>query len=245
VTEKSGMSFCPDGKRDFNERRYAENVIDPAEPRIREIVRMARGFRRVLDAGCCGGEIGGGLAAAGSAVFGIDFSRKALARATGVGIKVAQADIEAGLPFAPESFDCVVAAEIIEHLDDTDSFLKELKRILAPGGLLVISTPNLAWWLNRLRLACGRVPWSYPGASRTVRKSIAVDLNHLRINVRSEWLALFRAHSLEPTAQAGYRLDLPRPPGLWPRLRDGLDALLSHFSDMAFGLVFALRRASI
>ncbi|MCX6348030.1 MAG: hypothetical protein NTV79_00800 [Candidatus Aureabacteria bacterium] len=87
------------------------------------------------------------------------------------------------------------------------------------------------------------MPWSYPAVSPTVRDSIAVDLNHLRVNVAAEWLALFGARGFVCEARASYRLALPRPPGVWPALREALDAGLARFfPSLAFGLIFALRK---
>lgn len=50
------------------------------------------------------------------------------------------ADVYA-LPFASESIDCIVAAEVIEHVPDPKSFIKQLLSILKPGGTLIITTP--------------------------------------------------------------------------------------------------------
>jgi SAM-dependent methyltransferase len=135
-----------------------------------------------------------------------------------------------------------VAAEIIEHLDDTDAFLEELDRILAPGGLAIVTTPNLAFWLNRVRLFFGKVPWSYPGVSRRHKESATIDLNHLRVGTAREWISLFRTHGLELVARSSYRLQLPQPGGITPRVRDLIDALLSRFPELAFGMIFGLRK---
>jgi hypothetical protein len=87
------------------------------------------------------------------------------------------------------------------------------------------------------------VPWSYPAVSPTTRECIAVDLNHLRVSVAGEWRALFRAQGFNCLSRSSYRFSLlPRPPGLWPVLREGLDALLSRRPSLAFGLIFALRK---
>lgn len=47
------------------------------------------------------------------------------------------------LPFADESFDAVVSFETIEHVNEVDHFLEEMKRVLKPGGLFICSTPNI------------------------------------------------------------------------------------------------------
>ena len=71
------------------------------------------------------------------------------------------------LPFEDGTFDAVFAGEIIEHLVDTGAFVAELRRVLAPGGIAVITTPNLAS-NNRARLLLGRYPrwaeWELPTA---------------------------------------------------------------------------------
>jgi SAM-dependent methyltransferase len=64
----------------------------------------------------------------------------------------------ARLPFADGSADVVLAGEIIEHIVDTETFLLEIRRVLAAGGALVLSTPNILWLKNRLRLLVGRYP---------------------------------------------------------------------------------------
>lgn len=58
----------------------------------------------------------------------------------------------------PDHFDLVIAHEIIEHLYDTEAFLREIYRCLKPGGYLILSTPNLAALPNRFRLFFGFYP---------------------------------------------------------------------------------------
>jgi SAM-dependent methyltransferase len=62
-------------------------------------------------------------------------------------VRFAQADCLA-LPFSPGCFDLVVAFEIIEHLDDPQAFLAELRRVLDPGGTLILSTPNRLYYTD-------------------------------------------------------------------------------------------------
>src|SRR5438874_1182331 len=60
-------------------------------------------------------------------------------------------------PLADESFDVVVMTEVLEHLRDYPArSLAEARRILRPGGILVLTTPNAAYLRNRLRLVLGR-----------------------------------------------------------------------------------------
>ncbi len=67
------------------------------------------------------------------------------------GIEYVQRDIAQGLPWGDGQFDAVFAGEIIEHLLDTVAFLRECHRVLRPGAVLVLTTPNLAYWRNLLQ----------------------------------------------------------------------------------------------
>lgn len=66
-------------------------------------------------------------------------------------------------PFAASldgPFDVVVSSEIIEHLPDPRRFLAEASRLLRPGGLLLLTTPNVSNWIGRLRfLVFGELRW--------------------------------------------------------------------------------------
>ena len=70
------------------------------------------------------------------------------------------------LPWPENTFDCVVCCEVIEHIVDTDRLLSELKRVLKPGGVLVLSTPNLASALNRVFVLLGWQPLSTEVSTR-------------------------------------------------------------------------------
>jgi ubiquinone/menaquinone biosynthesis C-methylase UbiE len=70
---------------------------------------------------------------------------------------------EASLPFANQQFDCVVAIDVLEHLDEDQSFLQEIKRVLRPGGQAIVTVPNgdpelLA---NRIKWQVGMTPEVY------------------------------------------------------------------------------------
>jgi SAM-dependent methyltransferase len=92
-------------------------------------------------------------------IIGLDWSCAALDRARQRGVPVVRAAIDGfGLPLARGSVDVVIMSELIEHLVDTDAALAEAGRVLVPGGRLLLSTPNLAAWYNRVLLAFGVQP---------------------------------------------------------------------------------------
>jgi methionine biosynthesis protein MetW len=120
------------------DREYRRDVLSLFEPNSEATL---------LDVGCGDGQFTLKVAAriGTSKVFGIDVVKENVEQAKARGIACYQADLdEARFPFEDESFDAVCANQIIEHLSKTDAFVKEVYRVLRPGGYAVISTPNLA-----------------------------------------------------------------------------------------------------
>lgn len=62
-------------------------------------------------------------------------------------------------PLSDHSFDVISGLEIIEHIIDTDRYLDEVKRILKPNGVLLLTTPNINMLRNRLRVPLGKYPY--------------------------------------------------------------------------------------
>jgi SAM-dependent methyltransferase len=117
--------------------------------------------RRVLDLGCRSGAFTRNFLE-GNEVVGLDVDRAALAKAAELGIETVVGDVEDPLPFADESFDAVVAGELLEHLQFPDALVAEAKRMLRPGGILVGSVPNAFRVQSRLRFLRGRAPEDDP-----------------------------------------------------------------------------------
>jgi len=67
-----------------------------------------------------------------------------------------QTNIENGLPFKNEIFDALFAGEIIEHLFDTDNFVRECYRVLRHNGFIVLTTPNLCSLKNLFLMLLGK-----------------------------------------------------------------------------------------
>jgi methionine biosynthesis protein MetW len=91
-------------------------------------------------------------------VVGVELVEEHAAAAGERGIEMHWGDLEDGLPFESETFDVVHANQVIEHVRRTDRLLDEVRRVLAPGGLVCISTNNLASWHNVASLALGWQP---------------------------------------------------------------------------------------
>jgi SAM-dependent methyltransferase len=117
--------------------------------------------RRVLDLGCRDGALTRAYTD-GNEVVGVDADREALAEAAKLGIETQWADLDEPLAFKDETFDVVVAGELMEHLRDPARFASEARRVLRPGGTFVASVPNAFRLKNRLRFLMGRKPENDP-----------------------------------------------------------------------------------
>jgi cyclopropane fatty-acyl-phospholipid synthase-like methyltransferase len=103
----------------------------------------------LLDAPCgSSAALSLALRAKGLTVTGADCDTDAAAV---LGQGFAQVDLNKPMPWPNETFDAVISTEGIEHLESHYSFLAELRRILRPGGLLIITTPNITALRSRVR----------------------------------------------------------------------------------------------
>lgn len=122
--------------------------------------RLARG-RRVLDVACGTGYGTAELSRVAQLAVGIDVAADAVTaassqyRSPNLSFLVGDAR---QLPFKAGTFDLLVAFEVIEHLQDWNRLLEEARRLLAPGGQFVVSTPNRVYYAES-RQAAGANPF--------------------------------------------------------------------------------------
>ncbi|MFH1769723.1 MAG: methyltransferase domain-containing protein [Parcubacteria group bacterium] len=128
----------------------------------------------ILDMGCGSGSLAKVLGEQGHTVYGADISPEAL--------KLAKEHIEKGFCFDFENgawpddlmamkFDAIIATEVIEHLFDPESFIKKLKQLLKPNGMIIVTTPNLLFWKNRFKIFFGKFEYEEKGI---------MDFGHIR-----------------------------------------------------------------
>jgi SAM-dependent methyltransferase len=178
---------------------------DPgAADRISKSLRLLSRARpnTVLDIGCGDGTIGARIQEqTGARVHGIDVSAASVAAAKERGIEAQLCEVGVDhLPFSDGSIDLVYMAEVIEHLVDPDATLEDVHRVLAPGGYLLLSTPNLACLLNRMMLLFGAQPFFTEVSTRRVLGRRfrafgegAAPVGHLRIATLSSLRQLLDA----------------------------------------------------
>jgi 2-polyprenyl-3-methyl-5-hydroxy-6-metoxy-1,4-benzoquinol methylase len=144
--------------RDYHERIW-EGVpegLDPPEERLRRafLLEHVDPQSRVLDVGCGEGHFAAELAQAGISVVGVDVAeeplRRARSRYPSLDLRIVPAEDTWPLPDA--GFEVVWAGETIEHVADTPGWFSEMRRLLLPGGSLLLSTPAHGRFA-RLRLA--------------------------------------------------------------------------------------------
>ncbi|MBV8537588.1 MAG: methyltransferase domain-containing protein, partial [Alphaproteobacteria bacterium] len=100
--------------------------------------------------GCGTGLNSAAIAAKGHTVCGVDLSAVAISKYRQRGFEGKVANIEEGIDYPDAAFDLVYCSEVIEHLAVPERLAAEAYRVLRQGGLLVLSTPNSAFWLYRL-----------------------------------------------------------------------------------------------
>ncbi len=149
------------GRQGFAEQRFGHawtaSKFDVSRARrLRELLG-SRPPGPVLDVGCWDGAFLAQVLGDAAAV-GVDVSHAALREAARRSVRPVRGQLETGLPFRAAAFSTVVAAEIIEHVFDTQAAIDELARVLQPGGWLVITTPNLVALSGRAQLLLGRSP---------------------------------------------------------------------------------------
>lgn len=139
---------------------YRGNVtwVDEMDQRLSTIADtvIARSPHRVLDLGCGHGVLLDALSRnlPDAQLVGVD----AVAPPESAGWSGVTADIAGLLPFAQGSYDVVVAGEVLEHVPHPDLMLSEIHRVLTVSGLLVVSTPNIVSWANRVLVPLGIQP---------------------------------------------------------------------------------------
>ena len=121
-------------------------------------------------------DLGGGRGDCGEAVkasslykeiYGVDVDFKLLEESKERGLVINRCDLNKGaLPFKCNYFDAITCLEVIEHIINPHEILREVNRILKPGGIFIISTPNIQWIYHIFRLILGYGPsTSFPDSN--------------------------------------------------------------------------------
>jgi 2-polyprenyl-3-methyl-5-hydroxy-6-metoxy-1,4-benzoquinol methylase len=146
--------------------------------------------RRVLDVGAADGVLSRHLTARGWKVTALEADPAAAAAAQPHCERVIVADLAAGVPALDSPFDAIVCGDVLEHLAHPAPALRSLGRALAPGGVVVMSVPNVAHLWMRLSLLAGRFEYAERGI---------LDRTHLRFYTERSLRALLAEADLTVT----------------------------------------------
>lgn len=200
----------------------SEGVITREEKRLFD-AWITRGAV-CLDYGCGdGARYGRALRERGVDYRGFDISAAAVERARTLGLRAAVfrsggvTDLPAG------SADVAVCFEVLEHLQEPQAALAEIRRCLRPGGRALLSVPNAAFWTQRLEFLLTGF-WCPGGSPVTARREPWRD-PHIRFFHPRMLARLARESGLEPVQELGEAFTLGATPFLWRRRK------LRRFAD--------------
>jgi predicted TPR repeat methyltransferase len=164
------------GRRvDVTEREARRHAYENPRPEVAALVPP--GARRILDLGCSSGALGASLRARGAEVVGVEAEPSYAAEAAERLDRVVLADLSelAARPTLEAElgrFDCLIAADVLEHLVDPWSVLKAYCALLDPGCRAIVSLPNVRHW---------ETFWQLGRHGRWPRRSEGIfDRTHLR-----------------------------------------------------------------
>jgi methionine biosynthesis protein MetW len=216
----------------------------PAEERPADRVAAAAALlppraECLLDVGCGDGTLQRLCPGRYPLLVGAEGDAAAASAARARGVLVQRADLDAShLPYRDGAFDAAACLDVLEHVLDPRHLLGELARVLRPGGVLVLTTPNIRFYPFLVELIRGRFP-------RTSRDPRGYDGGHLHYFTFADVRSLLVEAGFAVIEEFGlYRFTrLTR----WGRMKEGVKALLGDRMKREFFsgavVVRAARRA--
>ncbi|MEV4398762.1 class I SAM-dependent methyltransferase [Nonomuraea sp. NPDC049607] len=172
--------------------------------------------RRILDAGCGSGPLFSALRDRGATVTGVDASAGMLEQARqrlGADADLQVADLADPLPFPDEAFDDVIASLVLHYLEDWGPTLAELRRVLKPGGRLLVSVHH-PFGITLMQHMAGEKFKYFETCSRTDEWTRGGETVHMKF-----WDRPLHAMTEAFTA-AGFRISVISEPPFVPEARE-------------------------
>jgi len=185
-------------------QRYHREFDQGMDGKYARVLERLAGAADVLELGCATGYFSDVLRARGHVVVGFEVDETAVEACRSRGLVAYVADLSAAHPLRAvegRRFDAVLAMDVVEHLAYPGPLLDAVHGVLRPGGRLVVTGPNVAYWAVRMRLLFGR--WTYERAG-------VMDETHLRWYTRRTWRELLMRHGFVVTADDTAEAMLPK-----------------------------------
>ena len=198
-----------------NERIYAGSN--------RPLLQLMAPFQAgaALDCGCGTGGNARELRQMGWRVTGITVSPRELEMASECCEAVLLGDLNSGIPQeAGGPFDLVIFSHVLEHLLHPDVALRDARRLLSPGGHIIVALPNVLYWRLRIKFLLGEFKYEPTGI---------MDETHVRFYTFHSGMELLRSNGFEIVSTLGDgALPLPLLRRLLPALARVLDPFASR-----------------
>ena len=215
------------GQLEYDRPAPLPNPLDRKFERIAEVLSGLLPCEAFLDAGCGDGRFFAVLASLGEQpkqVAGTDIAQSILetagatANAAGISVELSQANLEE-LPYADRTFDVVLCTQVIEHLLEPAQGLRELRRVLRPGGRLLITTDNRG---NRVSRILNGPRKLLVGVLGLRGRRLRVHFPHAEFD-RSAFRAMLEEAGFSVRHSETFRFHLIQGPAAVQRLLNALD----------------------
>jgi SAM-dependent methyltransferase len=240
------------GDNFYNEKYNDSAWLAQREKDAKGLLRKIKGLNcfqkesTVLDVGCGSGELGREIGRQfGSRVAGIDRNEIAISRARENGLEATKGDLDGPWPYLDSSFDVIIGAEIIEHVVNPDNLLREAHRLLKPSGYLVLTTPNLGAWFNRIIFLFGYQPFF--AEVSTVDKTIGLSFTR-RLTPNRQPVGHIRCFTLKALREIvlfyGFKIILVRGSAVYylPRYMKIFDRLFKFFPSLSADILLVAKK---
>lgn len=247
---KSVANLHPDKSYDkkYEDSAYSELRREDARRLIDQIkdLKVLKPEQSILDVGCGAGEFGEEIQNYFKVyVHGIDLNEVGLKQAQKRGLKTKKLNIEDEWPYKDQTFNAIFNIQMIEHLINPDHFLEESNRVLKKNGVLIITTPNLASWFNRILLLLGYQPFftEVSTKDKTVGLSFTrkltphrEPLGHLRVFTLKALKELVEMNGFKIVSIQGSTVSY------FPKSMQPFDNFFSNFPGLATDLVIVAKK---
>lgn len=195
---------------------------------------------KCLDVGCGDGRTAGiWLREHGRQYVGVDISARAVREAQALGLDARKIHDASSLPFPDASFDAAVCIEVFEHLFQPQLTAAEIFRVLRPGGVLIATVPNVAYWRRRVDLAVlGR--WNPLGDTLAVEQPWRDP--HIRFFNRGALKRMLKSAGFDRIEVGGHAGGIVKDvPWVGKRLSGGRNSRLYRLAERVMPALFGYR----